>query len=146
MQPIQNSGSMGFMARRVPLARITGASRTEMHAEEDGPALAAQFAGEEAGECDFRAKGQRGKQANGVQGIAKNHAKTTRKPGDEGSEIDIAESQMIAAGDVIEFVAEIAVAAVENHLNEEADGTDGPCKARFGGVGLFLQDGVVGHS
>ena len=51
-----------------------------------------------------------------MERIAKDETEAVRQPGDERSKINIAEREMIAARDVIEFIAEVAVAASKEHL------------------------------
>jgi len=80
-----------------------------------------------------------------VERVAEDKAEGASKPGEERSEIDIAEGEMIAAGDVIEFVAEIAVAAGEEHLEQKGEGADGPGETGFGGVDLFVEGRLVEH-
>src|SRR6516164_9753797 len=64
-------------------------------------------------------------------------------------EVHIAEGQMMAAGEVVEFVAEVAVASAERELDEEAKSAENPgnacagwCGCRCNPLGGFRHLGV----
>ena len=67
---------------------------------------------------------KRREQAESVKRIAKEDAMEVQKPGAQRSEVHVAGGKMIAAGQVIEFVAKIAVTRGENNLNEDGEAAE----------------------
>jgi len=84
-----------------------------------GEAAAAEVAGDLRGDADEGAAGERGQQAEGEQRGAERVEDDPRSEGDEGRVIDVAEGEVAGAGDVVELVAEDAVAVGGEQMQED---------------------------
>jgi hypothetical protein len=80
-----------------------------------------------------------------VQRVSENEPKGASEPSDKWSEIDVGEGEMVAASDVIEFIAEVALGTGEERLKKETGDAAGPGEPRFEGVGLGGDAGLPDH-
>jgi len=96
-------------------------------------AFAAEFAGNKAGDEDLPALGECWQESQGVQRITERYTANARKESNERGEVDVAPGEMVAACEEIEFVAEIAVAGVGKHLQQDCGGCEKPCDGKIAG-------------
>jgi hypothetical protein len=81
--------------------------------------MRAHSAGEEPGEKNGKAAREGREQAYGQQGIAEDHALDVQEENGKRGMVDISPVQVIAAGDIIKFVAVDAVSVDREQLKEE---------------------------
>src|SRR5205814_5034635 len=79
----------------------------------------AKFAGDHRGLDHQKRRRQRRDEANAAQRVPKYSAAYMDQKGNQRRLVDIAPAEMIAAGHVIELIAEIAVSAVEAKMQKE---------------------------
>ena len=73
---------------------------------------ATEHPGEDAGEEDSRGAGCGGEDADGEDGVAEEKFADPGLEGDDGAVVDVSPGEMAAAGQIVELVAEVAVADV----------------------------------
>jgi hypothetical protein len=71
-------------------------------------------------------RSQRGNEADAAEGITQDGAADVNEKRNEGWLVDIAPGHVIAAGDVVELIAKVAVAVVEVDVEEQFGESDGP--------------------
>ena len=113
------------------IAEDYGSEQDGEASEKDGEALAAEFAGDEASDENLCALGESGKRADSVKGIAEEESANAEKQRCERGEINVAPGKMVAAGEEIEFVAKVAVAAVGSHLEQDCGSCEEPGDRHF---------------
>ncbi len=102
--------------------QVDGRHAAGQRGQELGEARAAHLFRQPAAEPRQRRHGQRRHQAQHEQRIAEHRAQQAQEQDRQGRVVDIAPGQMVAAGDVVELVAEHAEAAGEQ--GRELDGHD----------------------
>ena len=107
------------MERKPSVPRYCGADEDAEHGEGLGGTASAERPGEEAGEEDGSGSGEGGEDTEGEDGVAEEEFAETGLEGDDGAVVDVTPGEMAAAGDVVELVAEVAVAEV---LRPEGEG------------------------
>ncbi len=75
---------------------------------------------------DEKRRGQGGDEANAAEGVSEHGAVDVDEKGDERGLVNIAPGEVIAAGNVVELVAEVAVAVVEVDMEEQLGECDEP--------------------
>ncbi len=94
--------------------------------KKNGEAASAEFAGEDGGLNDQKGGRECGNEANAAERVSQDGAADVNQKRNERRLVDVSPGEMIAAGDVIELVAKVAVAVVEVDVEEEFREGDGP--------------------
>src|SRR5580704_5982565 len=104
------------------VAEDHGSKQDGKAGEEYSEAFAAEFAGKQTRHEDLRALRECRQESNGVQRITEPEAANARQECNERGKVDVAPSEVVAASEEIEFIAEIAVAGVGQHLQQDCAG------------------------
>ena len=142
---------VGFETVRAEQAAVGKVLRCDERtdgAEEEGVAAPAEF----AGDCRGLGRRQSGDEANAAQGVTKHSAADMDQEGYERRLVDVSPGEVIAAGHVIQLVAEISVAVVEVDVEQQIRQGNGPDDRHDGGeeqlvvaVGSRRRGGGAGH-
>ena len=100
-------------AEQAAVGKILRSDEDADGAEQKGKAAAAEFAGDNGGLHDQQRRSQRRDETDAAERIAEDGAAEVDEKRDQRRLVNVAPGEMIAAGDVVEFVAEVAVAIVE---------------------------------
>jgi hypothetical protein len=104
---------------RLPLERYCGAMTTVMALRSRAKRRPPNSRARTAACTTNKRRGQRGNEANGAEGVSEDGAADVDEERNEWRLIDVSPGEVIAAGDVIELVAEVAVAVVEVDVEEK---------------------------
>jgi len=105
-------GFAGVHGEETVKADVLWATDEADHRQRLRGSLTAQRPSEDAAEEDHDGPGECGKNADGEKRVAEEDLAEPCLNGDDGALIDVAPGEMMAAGDVVELVAEVAVAEV----------------------------------
>src|SRR3981189_2363308 len=120
MLPIQNKGANGFMEKRVPLPRITGASRTERHASSTANRLPPSSRVIRPVSTISAPLASAGRNRIASRETPKQKAAGAQEERCQRGKVYVAPGEMIAGSDVIKFIAEVAIAAIGRHLQQHS--------------------------
>jgi len=95
-------------------------------AEEERETASTEFAGQDGGLYYEKRRSQRGDETNAPERISEYGAADVNQKRDEWWLVDVSPGEVIAAGDVIELIAKVAVAIIEVDVEEEFGEGDGP--------------------
>ena len=141
-------------AKRPPegIEDIIGVGRAACHQDEGrrrsqggqslDPPRAAEEPGHQSGQDDRPGTDQGRDHMDGPEGIAGEQAGNQRDPGNQRRDIHIAKGGMLAHGQHIEFIAEIAVIVADQDMRQERDAGDDQHGGRE--VGAAIQGGDAG--
>ena len=113
---------IGFKAigsEQTAVRKILWRNNNRNRAEKQCKTSASEFARQHGGLNHQKGRGERGNEANGAEGISQHCSADVDEKRNERRLVDIAPGQMIAARDVIELVAKVAVAIVEIDVEEQ---------------------------
>jgi len=95
-------------------------------AEKQGEAAPAELAGYDSGLHNEQRRCQRRDEADAAEGVSQYGAVHVDEKGYERGLVNIAPGKVIAAGNVVEFIAEVTVAVVEIDVEEKPGECDEP--------------------
>ncbi len=102
-----------------------GAMKTVSAESATAKRLASKFAGNYASEQNGGRDGERRNEADAAKGFAEDRQTDAAQKRDQGRLIHISPRQVSSANDVVEFVAKVSVAIVEEHVQQKAEGCNG---------------------
>ena len=119
-------GFEAVRAKQAPVRQILRHDDCADGAQEYRVAASAEFAGENRGLHHQQGRCQRGDETNAAQRVSQHGAADVNQERDERRLIDISPGQVVAAGHVVELVAEISVAVIEVTVEQQLGQGDGP--------------------
>ena len=123
---------------RLPFERYCGRDQRSHRAQQQGETLAAQFACDRGRLHNQQRRRQRWNESNAAERVAEHRATDAHEKRYEGRLVDITPGKVIAAGHVVEFVAEISVTIIEIDVEEQIGDGDGPNRSHASGKERLL--------
>lgn len=145
-------GFDGVHGEKAVEGEVLGGAEDAEHGEGLGGAAAAERPGEDAGEEDGEGTGEGGEHADAEDGGAEESLGEAGLDGDAGAVVHVSPGEALAADEVVELVAEVAVAEVlgvegGDDVQGEFEGGEGEGEAQGGGevVVCRFDDGGSGR-